>query len=208
MMEDDKMSEVDNPLFAQMTSRYAEPCLPWDVELPPPEVLELVQVLPPGRALDLGCGFGRACRYLAQHGWQCDGVDFVEKAIVTARQRADAAGVADRVTFHVASVAAVDFLQPPYDLIVDVGCLHAQPLTVRIAYARQVERLLKPGGLFLLFAHVRDEDAGTEGRWIPAAQIDELFQPSFVVERLERGSTTVGDNTWPSAWYWLRRNGS
>lgn len=201
------MSELDNPLFAQMTSRYAEPCLPWDVELPPPEVIELVQVLPAGRALDLGCGFGRACRYLAQHGWQCDGVDFVEKAIVTARQRAAEAGLAERTAFHVASVAEIDFLQPPYDLVVDVGCLHAQPLAVRIAYAHQVERLLKPGGLFLLFAHIRDEDAGTEGRWIPATQIDELFQQRFVVERLERGSTTVGDSTWPSAWYWLRRQG-
>ena len=201
------MSELDNPLFDQMTSRYAEPGLPWDVELPPPEVIELVQGLPAGRALDLGCGFGRACRYLAQHGWQCDGVDFVEKAIVTARQRAAEAGLAERTAFYVASVAEIDFLQPPYDLVVDVGCLHAQPLAVRIAYAHQVERLLKPGGLFLLFAHVRDEDAGTEGRWIPAPQIDELFQQGFVVERLERGSTTVGDNTWPSAWYWLRRQG-
>ena len=65
--------------------------------------------------------------------------------------------------------------------------------------------MLRPGGLFLLFAHVRDEAPGPEGRWITVRQIDELFQPGFVVERLERGTTTVGDNTWPSAWYWLRR---
>ncbi len=202
------MGEQEQALLVEMTNRYTGQQLPWNAELPPPEVLALVDVLPPGRALDLGCGLGRACRYLAQHGWQCDGVDFVEQAIVTARQRAADAGVADRVAFHVASVAAVDFLSPPYDLVIDVGCLHAQAAAVRAAYARQVKRLLRPDGLFLLFAHVRDEEAGTEGRWITTAQIDELFLADFGVERLEQGTTTVGDNTWPSAWYWLRRNSS
>lgn len=199
---------MEDALLTEMTNRYAGQQLPWNVELPPPEVLALVDVLPPGRMLDLGCGLGRACLYLASHGWQCDGVDFVEQAVGMARQRAEAAGVADRVAFHRASVAAVDFLQSPYDLVLDVGCLHAQSAEVRVAYARQVERLLKPGGLFLLFAHVRDEEVGTEGRWITTAQLDALFQPSFVIERVERGSTTVGDNTWPSAWYWMRRKGT
>lgn len=84
------MCEADSTLFVEMTNRYTEQNLPWDVELPPPEVLEVVDLLSPGRALDLGCGFGRTCRYLAKHGWQCDGVDFVEQAIVTARQRTQA----------------------------------------------------------------------------------------------------------------------
>jgi cyclopropane fatty-acyl-phospholipid synthase-like methyltransferase len=200
------MSEQEQALLVEMTSRYNGQQLPWNAELPPPEVVALVDVLPAGRVLDLGCGLGRACRYLARHGWQCDGVDFVEQAIVTARQRAAEAGVADRVTFHLSSVAAVDFLSPLYDLVIDVGCLHAQSTEVRTAYVRQVERLLRPGGLFLLFAHVRDEAPSAEERWITGRQIDELFQSGFVVERLERGTTTVGDNTWPSAWYWLRRN--
>ncbi len=199
------VNEIDQPLFAEMTNRYTEQNLPWDVELPPPEVIELVKVLPPGRALDLGCGFGRTCRYLANHGWQCDGVDFVEKAIVTARQRAEETGVTERITFHVASVAELDFLQPPYDLAIDVGCLHAQPQAVCVQYAKHVARLLKPGGLFLLFAHLREESAVTAERWVTAAHIDELFQQDFAVERVERGTTTVRDATWPSGWYWLRR---
>ena len=202
------MSEQQETLFAEMTNRYAAQTLPWNHELPPPEVLALTESMQPGRMLDLGCGLGRACIYLAKHGWQCDGVDFVEQATTLARQRAIDAGVADQVVFHTASVAEIDFLQPSYDLVLDVGCLHAQSAEVRQAYARQVQRLLKPGGLFLLFAHVREDAAGTEGRWITQAQIDQLFLPSFVVERLEHGTTTVGENTWPSAWYWLRRNGN
>jgi len=199
------MDEREQALLVEMTSRYTEPTLPWDVELPPPEVVDLVAVLAPGRALDLGCGFGRTCRYLAQHGWQCDGVDFVEQAVLTARARAAAAGVADRIAFHVASVAALDFLQPTYDLAVDVGCFHAQAAPVRTRYAQHVARLLKPGALFLLFAHLREERAGDEGRWVTAAQIDLLFAHEFTVERMVPGTTTVRDNTWPSGWYWLRR---
>lgn len=200
------MDEREQALLLEMTNRYAEPTLPWDVELPPPEVIEIAARLPPGRVLDLGCGPGRTCRYLAQQGWQCDGVDFVEQAIVTARARATAAGLADRIAFHVASVAALDFLQPPYDLAVDVGCFHAQAAPVRTQYAKHVVRLLKPGGLFLLFAHLREASAGDEGRWVTASQIDALFARDFTVERMVPGTTTVRDNTWPSCWYWLRRN--
>ena len=200
------VNEIDQPLHAEMTNRYTEQNLPWDVELPPPEILAVVERLSPGRALDLGCGHGRACRYLAQHGWQCDGIDFVEQPIVTARQRAVEAGVADRVAFHVASVAALDFLEPPYDLAIDVGCFHAQPEAVCVQYAKHVARLLKPGALFLLFAHLREENAENDGRWVTAAHIDQLFQQDFTVERMVPGTTTVRDSTWPSGWYWLRRN--
>lgn len=199
------MSDTTDPLFVEMTGRYAEQRLPWDVELPPPEVIDVATTLPPGRALDLGCGLGRTCIYLAQHGWQCDGVDFVEHAITIARQRADQAGVLHRIAFHRASVANVDFLDQPYDLIVDVGCLHAQAPEVRIQYVQHVKRLLKPGGLLLLFAHLRGEIDTAESRWITAAQIEELFQQNFAVERVERGSTTVGNETWTSAWYWILR---
>ncbi|MEZ4728599.1 MAG: hypothetical protein R3E79_15805 [Caldilineaceae bacterium] len=56
------MNEQEEALLAEMTNRYAGQQLPWNAELPPPEVLALVDVLPPGRMLDLGCGL-RACRY-------------------------------------------------------------------------------------------------------------------------------------------------
>lgn len=40
-------------------------------------------------------------------------------------------------------------------------------------------------------------------------EIKAMARPSgFVIERVERGLAPVGDNTWPSAWYWLRRKGT
>lgn len=42
--------------------------------------------LPRGRALDVGTGNGRNAYYLADHGYQVDGVDFSETALSQARQ--------------------------------------------------------------------------------------------------------------------------
>ena len=44
-----------------------------------------------GRALDLGCGTGTNSIYLAQHGWETTGVDFVPRAIGIAKRKAEAA---------------------------------------------------------------------------------------------------------------------
>ena len=201
---------MDNPstedLFTNMTQRYADQEIPWDHEFPPPEVIALAETLTPGRMLDLGCGPGRACIYMAQQGWTCDGVDFIPQAIAMAQARAETARVADRVCFHTASVAALDFLAEPYDLILDVGCLHAQTLEDGEAYARHVKRLLRPGGLYILFAHLTDESDPDARQWTTEARITHLFTPALTIERIERGTTTVGENTWGSAWYWMRKS--
>lgn len=52
------------------------------------------QALPTGSALDLGCGTGDCAVYLAQHGWNVTGVDYVAKPLDKARAKAAAAGVA------------------------------------------------------------------------------------------------------------------
>jgi len=196
---------MDTQLFADMMRRYETGELPWDLPLPPPEVVDLAATLPPGRMLDLGCGPGRACIFLAQHGWRCDGVDFVPGAIELARARAQSTGVAEATQFYVAPVTQLDFLQPPYDLVLDVGCLHAQADKDLDPYARQVERLLRPGGSYLLFAHLANEHLPDERRWISEQTINSLFGPIMVFDRVERGTTTVGDHTRPSAWFWMHR---
>lgn len=203
-------AQPPSDLLTRMTERYANGEIPWHHELPPPEVIALADTLPPGRFLDLGSGLGRACIYLAQHGWTCDGVDFVAQATEMSRERAEAAGVADRVHFHTASVAALDFLSGPYDLILDVGCLHAQSPEDGEAYTQHVKRLLKPsvgnnrGGVYVLFAHLTDESDPDARRWITEAELYRLFLPGLTLERIVRGTTTIGESTWASAWFWMQ----
>jgi SAM-dependent methyltransferase len=197
---------VPDDLFTTMTERYRSGNLPWADELPPPEIVALCEALPPGRALDLGCGLARSCIYLAQRGWQCEGVDFVPEAIAQARARVIAAGVSDRVTLHVGSVLALDHLEPPFDLAIDVGCLHAQPREAVPVYVAQLRRLLRPGGTFVLFAHLRDEADADEQRWTTLATLEDGFRDGFTVERRLLGTTRMADATWASVWMWMKRS--
>ncbi|MCA9959258.1 MAG: class I SAM-dependent methyltransferase [Anaerolineales bacterium] len=197
-------------IYERLVERYETGQVPWDAELPPPEVMATLAHLPPGRALDLGCGYGRASIYMARQGWQVDGVDFVAQAIDEAERRAEAAGVITAVSFHVHAVTSLPFLTDSYDFALDVGCLHNFDLAQMQAYAGELTRLLRPGGLYLLFAHLRNEsDAEDDSwRWIAEDELLAAFAGGFVAERVEHGTTQVGDNPpWRSAWFWLRRKG-
>lgn len=206
-------------VFSQMQQRYREGNLPWNQTLPPPEVIALAEGMAPGRALDLGCGVGRTCLYLAQRGWICDGVDFVPEAIEMAQTRAREEGLAARTRFVVGSVTHLDMVEPPYDLAVDIGCMHNLRGDGLRQYAAEVTRVLRPGGIYLLFVHLADDaltddllrEAGPNTRHslsdvhgVSEQAILRLFSPHFALERLERGQTTVGETTWPSAWFWFR----
>ncbi len=150
--------------YERMEEIYESGSVPWDQTDPPPEVIDSSSSIPVGRALDLGCGFGRASIYLARLGWQVDGVDFVEKAIKQARSRSEQIGVSDRVKFHQAPVTKLDFLEGPYDFALDVGCAHGLTDQELQEYHRELCRLLKPGAIYLLFAHLNEESTYPKNR--------------------------------------------
>ena len=192
-------------VYDRMLERYESGQLPWHDPLPPPEVVETVSSLPVGRALDLGCGPGRASIYMAALGWQVDGVDFIPKAIEMARAAAKQAGVSPR--FHLASVTKLDFLTGPYDFALDVGCCHALDDDEFQTYHRALKRILRPGGRYLLFTRLSDEESA-EGSLsgIGEAVLQRTFQDGFVLDRVTYGRTEAGDNpSWRSAWFWFRR---
>jgi SAM-dependent methyltransferase len=174
---------------------------PWDTEMTPPEVVALVEggSLPTGHALDLGCGTGTNCVYLARRGWQAAGVDFSAVAIRRARRRARRAGV--NCLFYQADVTDLSFLGDPFDLVLDIGCLHSISPEKWGWYAAEVARLVRPGGLYMLYAFVpRPGQPGPRG--ISLEELHRLFGFAFGVERQEGGDDPTGP---PSAWYWLRK---
>ncbi len=200
------MTTPDPPRFTRFQQRYRDGDLPWDHDLPPPEIIAVAERLPPGRVLDLGCGTARASVFLAARGWDADGVDFVPEAITMAEERVHTAGLAAQVRLHVGSVTDLSFLVKPYDLAIDVGCMHGFEGADLQSYAAEVVRLVRPAGCFLLFAHLREPDQeGSTG--IPDATIMSLFADTFVFELVEHGTTVVGDRQMDSAWYTLRRRG-
>ena len=192
----------------RMEEIYESGSIPWDQQDPPPEVVDIVASLPVGRALDLGCGLGRASIYLAQRGWQVDGVDFVRQAIKQARLRATQAGVTKQVNFFQSPVTQMDFLEGPYDFALDVGCAHGLNEKDLFDYHQELVRLLKPGAVFLLFAHLNEENtAPEEQNWMDESNLRKIFANTFQFEKVEYGQTQVNDQTpWRSAWFWFRKD--
>ena len=79
--------------------------------------------LPPGRALDAGCGHGADTLWLAAHGWQVTAVDFSAAALAHGRSMAEAAGadVAERIDWIESDLATWTAEPGHYDLVV---CLY------------------------------------------------------------------------------------
>ena len=82
----------------------------WDSDETPREVQEAVQAgdIPPGAALDLGCGTGTNTIFMAKQGRQAIGLDFVPEAIKKARSKARQAGVDGRAQFQMADVTRLE----------------------------------------------------------------------------------------------------
>lgn len=173
----------------------------WDTGVTPPELVALAGSLPPGRALDLGCGTGTNVLYLAERGWQAVGVDFAPPAVAQARQKARRRGLS--AEFFVADVTRLDFLDGTFDLAVDIGCLHGVPPSDRPRYAAGLARLVRPGGVYLLYAFLPHERRGRSLGLTPEMTA-ELFTPVFQIESQVIGTDTSGGQA--SAWYWLRRS--
>ncbi len=129
---------------------------PWDSGITPPELQAFIQEKSPGRALDLGCGTGTNLLTLAEAGWQVVGLEYAMIAVRRARRRLSVYG--KRAQVHLGSVTELDYLHKPFDLILDIGCYHGLGEREKGEYHANLQRLLAPGGSFLLYAHMKAEN--------------------------------------------------
>jgi SAM-dependent methyltransferase len=97
---------------------------------------------------DVGCGYGASTVIMAQAypASRFYGFDYHAPSIETATQRAADGGVADRVTFAVAT--AKNYADHDYDLICFFDCLH--DMGDPVGAARHAYRMLKTDGTVLL----------------------------------------------------------
>lgn len=103
----------------------------------------------PCRAIDLGCGAAGNVIYLAQHGFDVTGVDFIPAAIELGRGKAREAGV--EANFVVDDLTNLQHVNGAFDLLVDCGTLDDLRPSRRDLYMKNVLPLTHPGSLFLLF---------------------------------------------------------
>ncbi|GFG63612.1 hypothetical protein MKUB_11020 [Mycobacterium kubicae] len=114
---------------------------------------EVAVDLPPGRALDLGCGEGGDAMWLAERGWQVVATDISPVAIERAREDARARGLAERIEF-VRTDLADGVPAGPFDLV-SAHYFHVpEPLALnRSAVLRAAAEALRPGGHLLIVDH-------------------------------------------------------
>jgi len=201
------MSDPEQSVYDRLAAFYSSGEVPWDDKDPPPEVMVFLATIPAGKALDLGCGYGRAAIYLALQGWDVDAVDFIPDAITEATKRA-AEAHAD-VKFHLSKITDLDCLAGKYDFALDVGCSHSLKDGELRTYRDHLQRLIRPGGIYLLFARMQD-DMGDSAQDGPPAMdfqdIQVLYSEGFELEWVERGHTkSSNDEWWLSAWFRFRR---
>lgn len=157
--------------------------------------------LPAGSALDVGCGTGDCAIYLAQHGWNVTGVDYVEKPLVKARAKARKAGVA--VDFARADVTHLSdsAIGTGFQLIVDNGCIHNMSGGDREAYVREITAVAAPDARLYIVAFPPGGRFGVPG--IDHAEIERRFAASWAL--LSTGDERQLDEKTPTFYYLFQR---
>ena len=108
--------------------------------------------LPPGRALDAGCGHGADTLWLARRGWQVTAVDFSGAAVAYARTMAEISGVdiAKRINWLERDLATWTVEPRYYDLVV---CIYVHVTSSVEAMVDRMANSVAPGGTLLLVGH-------------------------------------------------------
>lgn len=100
-------------------------------------------------ALEVGCGSGPICCFLAARGWAVRGIDVSQTALEMAQQNAAQRGL--NVQFDAADICSMPEQPDRYDLVIDGHCLHCLVCDEHRREAlTAIGRLLKPDGLFLI----------------------------------------------------------
>jgi SAM-dependent methyltransferase len=134
---------------------------PWDVVGVRPELQRMVLegALTPTdhpNVIDLGCGSGANAVFLATHGFQVTAVDFSPVGLRKAERRALQVGVVGRCRFIEADLTAPDLWKAvggPFDLLIDASTIDDLTGPGRVAAARNVARLARPGAVMLCWCH-------------------------------------------------------
>ena len=167
---------------------------PWDTGVSPPELFDFIQNHKPGRAIDIGCGTGTNVITLANASWQVTGVDFAPRAIKLARQKADKAGV--QAEFFLRDATNLRGIEGPFDLAFDLGCFHGIPSKGKAKYLEQLQRILSPGGFWLMYGFLKPEP-DQPGTGLAEWDIDQILTIMALVWR--RDGFDKKDK--PSAWF-------
>lgn len=145
--------------------------------------------LPPGQALDVGCGEGADAWWLARRGWQVTAVDVSQVALERAAGNTDTA-----IAEHVAWVRGDVNATPPPAGSFDLVSVHYFPLARQPDHTglRGLLDAVAPGGTLLFVSHDPVDLARHHGH-----RFDDYYQPDDVARLLDENWTVLVNETRP-----------
>lgn len=172
---------------AEWDERYAGATRVWSGQ-PNGALVAEVSQLPPGRALDVGCGEGADAVWLAAKGWKVTALDVSQVALGRAARHAAEAGA--EVTWRHAGLVEAEIPAATFDLVSAQypALLHTPNDDAEHALLSAVA----PGGLLLVVHHADvDSDSAKAHGFDPAdyvspADVAALLDDSWQVEVDER----------------------
>lgn len=158
-------------------------------------ICQKLRLAPGERLLDIGCGWGSLLLHAARrHGVQGVGVTLSDAQAELARERIARAGLSRQVEIRVRDYRQVD--DGPYDKIASVGMYEHVGRDRLDLYVSHIDRLLRPGGLFLnhgitrLRQRPRGEDTFISRYIFPDG---ELHPVTDVLRSMEIGGLEIRD---------------
>lgn len=145
-----------------------------------------LRIEPGMRVLDIGSGWGGLSIFLAREfGARVTGVTLSKEQLATARARAEAAGVADRVEFRLMDYRHLD---ETFDRIVVVGMMEHVGQPQYATFWEQVGKCLDPDGIALVHTIGRTTPPGQTSPFIhkyifPGGYIPALSEVMVEVEK-------------------------
>jgi len=144
-------------------ARYVSP--PADTAYPLEFAFHLIGDVRGKRIVDLGCGSGANTALLVNRGAQVWGIDISEDLLRLSRRRLAVSGCPGEATFVAGSAHGLPFPDTSIDLVFGMAILHHVDLDLA---AREVLRVLKPGGRAIFQEPVRNSGAlGLLRRLVP-----------------------------------------
>jgi cyclopropane fatty-acyl-phospholipid synthase-like methyltransferase len=151
---------------------------PWDIGAPQPAMSALLEKYPPtSPVLDVGCGSGDLSIYLAQLGHQVVGVDFVESAIASAREKLRSLHpeVAHFLNFMVADALKPSLLGRQFEAVVDSGFFHLFDANQCDRFIEELALTLLTGGQYYMHEFAVEFPVPNMPRQVTAAELQARF---------------------------------
>lgn len=204
-MDDDSDVDADvDRLAAESLSRndptgwferlYAEAAagraaIPWDTGKPNALLVDWAERRAPhadgGRALVVGCGFGRDAEHVAGLGFRTTAFDVSPSAVRAARERFPGSAV-DYVVADLLDLPAE--WRGAFDLVIESITVQSMPLSVRAEAIAAVAGTVGPGGRLLVISGIREEGEQVEGPpWpLSRSELDSFATGGLRAERVEQ----------------------